>query len=152
MLTSHLLKVRSNAIKASDDYLEFPSETIKSDVNHLCVAKGPKGNQVIFCVTNTSSGGSSYDFSLDGFEADDKIIEVIGCKTVSADATGSFPVYMGSGEPKVYVLASSLNGTGLCSTNEVDAPKEDKSSGSALGVASGMVVAAVVGWAAVLLV
>ena len=153
VLTSHLLKLRSNAIKLSADYIETPSVTVLSDINNLCVQKGPEDSQIIFCVTNLSSNGGADDLSLDGFAPEAEIVEVISCKTVTADATGSFPVYMGAGEPKAYVLASALEGTGLCPVTEPDVSKKGMSNGgSALGVASGMALAAVVGWAAVFLV
>lgn len=145
-----MLKIRSNAIKLSSEYLESPAETVKSDVNHLCLKKGPSGSQVVFCITNKSSGGDVYSFALQGFEPSDEVVEVIGCKTVTADATGAITAYMGHGEPKAYVLASALKDTGLCPETEPDGPKTPNA-GSALGVARGMAVAAVMGCLAVFL-
>lgn len=156
VLTSHLLKLRSTMIKLSPEYLEAPGLTLKSEVSNLCIQKGPKSSRMIFCITNMSSNGDGYDLNLDGFEPEDEIVEVLSCKKVIADGTGNFNVFMYAGEPKVYVRASSLEGTGLCPTTEIDVSRADekkrKNGGGALGAASGVALAAVVGWAAVFLV
>lgn len=146
-----MLTIRKNAMKLSSDYIESYSETILADQNHICLKKGPDGNQVVFCVTNKSSSGDAYDIDItNAFKADDKIIDVVSCKTQTADATGGIKGHMGQGEPKVFVLESSLEGTNLCPTREADAARQN-SSGNLLGVASktGFVLAA--GWLAVFL-
>ncbi|KAK4145102.1 glycoside hydrolase [Dichotomopilus funicola] len=151
VLTATLNKVRNAAIKASPEkYATTMSTTLWSDVNHLCLRKGPDGSQVVFCINNKSSEGDSYEVSVGGFSANDKVIEVLGCKSNTADVTGNVTMYMAKGEPKVYVPESLLKGTGLCGKTEADAPGPDNAAG-ALGVASSVVVAAVLGWAAVLL-
>jgi alpha-amylase len=150
VLTSALNKVRNNAIKLSSEYVPSPAEILWADVNHLCLKKGPNGSQVVFCINNKSSKGDSYQVSVGGFQANDKVVEVLGCKTNTADAVGNVTMYMGQGEPKVYVLASSLNGTGLCTTTEVDGPSKGNGAG-ALGVTTSMLLTAVIGSAVALL-
>lgn len=145
--TANMLKLRKNAMKLSPDYLESYSETIRVDQNHLCLKKGPSGSQIVFCITNKSSAGNAYDDTLsEAFGANDKVVEVVSCKTVTADATGSIPLFMDKGEPKVYVLESALEGTGLCPSTEPDASKMN--AGSILGV-SKMALAVAAGWLAV---
>ncbi|KAK4214900.1 glycoside hydrolase [Rhypophila decipiens] len=151
VLTANALKVRKNAQKLSANYTESPAETLKVDGNHLCLKKGPSGSAVVFCVTNKSSSGDAYEYDLRGFEPNDEVVEVLDCKTVTADATGTIKVYNGGGEPKVYVLLSNLEGTGLCPKTEPDAPKEVKNSGNVLGMTSKMAIAVAAGWLAVFL-
>jgi alpha-amylase len=151
VLTSVLNKLRNNAIKLSDDYISTPSETLWADVNHLCLKKGPSGSQIVFCINNKSSSGDSYQVSVGGFEANDKVVEVLRCKVSTADVSGNVTMYMGKGEPKVYVPQAALKDTGLCTTTEEDAPVADNGA-SALGLTGSMLMAAVFGWAAVLLV
>lgn len=150
VLTSKLNKVRNNAIKLSKDYLSTSSETILSEVNHLCLKKGPDGKQVVFCINNMSSNGDPYELSIGGFESDDKVIEVTSCKTATADGTGSVKMYMGQGEPKVYVTAAALKDTGLCPQTTEDGPREKKAKdngAASMAVKGGVVAAAIFGWA-----
>jgi alpha-amylase len=132
VLTSVLNKLRNNAIK-------------------LSLKKGPSGSQIVFCINNKSSSGDSYQVSVGGFEANDKVVEVLRCKVSTADVSGNVTMYMGKGEPKVYVPQAALKDTGLCTTTEEDAPVADNGA-SALGLTGSMLMAAVFGWAAVLLV
>jgi alpha-amylase len=149
VLTSTLNKVRNNAIKLSSDYISTPSETLWADVNHLCLKKGPYGSQIVFCINNKSSSGDSYEVSVGGFQANDKVVEVISCKTNTADVSGNVTMYMGKGEPKVYIPESALKGTGLCSETEQDSPVENGA--GVMGLTGSVVLAAAFGWAAVLL-
>ncbi|KAK3321724.1 glycoside hydrolase family 13 protein [Apodospora peruviana] len=152
VLTATLNKVRQNAMKLSDNYLETAAETLWADVNHFCLKKGPFGTQVVFCINNKSSKGDSYEVSIGGFQPNDNVVEVIGCTTVTADATGNVTMYMGMGEPKVYVNKATLDGTGLCTQTTPDGPKANKNGApSALGVTGGVVFAVVLGWATLFL-
>lgn len=87
--------------------------------------------------------------SVGGFQANDKVVEVLGCKTSTADAAGNVTMFMGKGEPKVYVSASMLSKTGLCPQTTEDAPVPNGA--AALGLSGGLLVAAVFGWATLLL-
>lgn len=118
VLTSTLNKVRNNAIKLSPDYVSTPSETLWADVNHLCLRKGPDGSQVVFCINNKSSQSDSYEISVGGFQKNDKVVEVLTCKTNMADISGNVTMYFNKGEPKVYVPMAALDGTGLCEKTE----------------------------------
>lgn len=139
-------KVRNHAIKLSPDYIGKTSETLWADVNHLCLKKGPDGSQIVFCINNKSSKGSSYTASIGGFKANDKVVDVLRCKTVTADGTGNITMYMGQGEPRVYVKATTLKDTGLCTETQEDGPIEEKSGAAALGMTGGLLFAAVFGW------
>jgi alpha-amylase len=61
---------------------------------------------------------------------------------------GNITMYMGKGEPKVYIPELALEGTGLCGQTEEDAAI---SGAAALGLTGSILMAAVIGWATVIL-
>lgn len=119
------------------------ADTLLVDVNHLCLRKGPSGSQIVFCVNNQSSKGPNYQISLGGFSANDVVVEVLTCTTVTATGGGNITAYMGAGEPKVFFPAKALNGTGLCPTTTAAKPSAAPGSASAL---PGLMAAIVLGW------
>lgn len=124
-------------------YVDSKVETLIADVNHLCQVKGPEGYQIVSCVVNYSSSGSSYKLSVGGFAAGDAVIELLGCTTDTADDSGNVTMYMNHGEPKAYVLQSVVNATGLCNTTQdaATAASNDKDSDSAAaGVTNSLTV------------
>lgn len=144
VLTSTLNKLRNHAIKLSPDYLESPSEVMLADTNHYCQKKGPSGNQVVFCINNKSSKGDGYQLPVNGFEANDEVVEVLGCTTVTASVDGSITAYMYDGEPRVYTKASTLEGTGLCPERKASGPKQ--SGAASFGAVTGRLMAVGVAW------
>lgn len=150
VLTSTLNKVRKNAIKLSDDYLESGAQTLQADTNHLCLRKGPSGSQVVFCINNKSSKGDSYELSVGGFDANDQVIEVTGCTTSQADTFGNVTMYMFNGEPRVYVPAAALKDTGLCTSTTAAGPGGSNAA-PGLSMASSLVMAVFLGWTALFL-
>ncbi|KAK0625066.1 glycoside hydrolase superfamily [Bombardia bombarda] len=154
VLAQKLNRARNNAIKLSDLYATTPSDTLWADVNHLCTKKGPWGSQIVFCVNNKASNGDAYSVSIGGFQPSDSVVELVSCTTATADATGNITMYMGAGEPKVYITASAMQGADLCPQTTVDGPKTVTKSGAAsvMGAAGGVLMTVVVGVATVLLV
>lgn len=149
VLTATLNKLRNHVIKRSSDFVESTSESIFADNNHLCFGKGPSGSKIVTCINNMSSGAGSKDLMLKGFEPDETVIEVVGCTHTTADATGTFNSYNYGGSPRVYVSKSAIEGAGICPETTEAAPI--KSSASVKGAASGLLLAAAVGWAALFL-
>ncbi|KAK3937815.1 glycoside hydrolase [Diplogelasinospora grovesii] len=147
-----LNKLRNNAIKlGGSSYVETPSDQLFVDVNHLCLKKGPYGSQVVYCINNKSSNGPSYTMSIGGFQPGDNVVEALGCTTSTADATGNVTMYMGAGEPKVYVTAKMIAGTGLCNTTTVAGPIKKSAAASLQGMAGGVLMAVVIGLATLFL-
>ncbi|KUI52905.1 Alpha-amylase 2 [Cytospora mali] len=146
-----LNKVRNTMISLSNSssttYIDSQAQTLFSNTNHLCQVKGPEGYQVVSCVVNYSSTGSSYKLSVGGFSAGDAVVEVLGCTTSTADDSGNVTMYMDKGEPKAYILQSVLNQTGLCNTTQdaATAAKKDAAVGvrSSLAIVFGVAVASV---------
>lgn len=121
-----------------------------AETNHFCQSKGPAENAVVFCITNKSSKGDSYEMAVPGFRDSDEVVEVISCATTTADGLGQITAYMGQGEPKVWVKRSALEGTDICPKTTVDGPKKDSGAASK-GAATGVLMAAVLGTASLLL-
>lgn len=113
MLTATLNKLRNNAIAKSPEYITTVATELQADPNHLCLVKGPRGSQIVFCINNKSSKGDSYEMPLGGFDSGEDIIEVLGCTSAKTTNTGSFTGYFAKGEPRVWVLKSALP-AGLC--------------------------------------
>lgn len=149
-----LNKVRNTMIgltNTSDTtYVDSQAKTLFTNDNHLCQVKGPDGAKVVACIVNQSSSGASYELSVGGFAAGDAVIEVLSCVTDTADSTGNVTMYMNKGEPKVYVLASTLP-TGLCNTTEDAATAAANDDSSAMGVRSSMSLLACMAVAAVMM-
>ncbi|KAL0468023.1 glycoside hydrolase superfamily [Neurospora intermedia] len=150
VLAQTLNKVRKNAIKQSPTYIKQTSNVLIADTNHFCQQKGPAENSVVFCVTNKSSKGDSYQMPVGGFRDSDEVVEVLSCATTTADGLGQITAYMGAGEPKVWVKKSALEGTDICTETSVDGPKEENGAVSK-GAATGVLMAAVLGTASLLL-
>ncbi|KAK0649054.1 glycoside hydrolase superfamily [Cercophora newfieldiana] len=149
VLTATLNKLRKHAMKLSAEYTEYPSETVTVDNNHYCLRKGPSGSQIVTCITNKSSSGDSYPLIVGGFEANDEVVEVLGCASTTADAAGTFTSYQFNGEPRVYARADMLQGTDLCPTTTIAGPKVGAASVS--GAATGLIMAVTLGWAVLFL-
>lgn len=153
MAAATLNKVRNTMIGLTNTtdtpYVDSQAETLFTNDNHLCQVKGPDGAKVVACIVNQSSSGASYELSIGGFAAGDAVVEVLSCVTDTADDTGNVTMYMAKGEPKVYILQSTLAATGLCNTTEDAATAAANDDSSAVGVRSSlsllgcMVVAAV---------
>ena len=143
-LTATLNKLRNHAIALSPEYLESAAEVVVADTNHFCQRKGPAGKQVVFCINNKSSKGDGYEMPVNGFEANDEVVEVVGCTTVTAGVDGSITAYMYSGEPRVYAKASTLEGTGICPDRKAAGPKQSGAAG--FGAATGTLMAVGLAW------
>ncbi|KAK3953249.1 glycoside hydrolase superfamily [Pseudoneurospora amorphoporcata] len=151
VLASTLNKVRKNAIKQSPDYIKKTSDVLIADTNHFCQSKGPAENAVVFCITNKSSQGDSYEMTVGGFRNSDEVVEVISCASSTADGLGQITAYMGAGEPKVWVKKSALEGTDICPKTTVDGPKENSGVVAKGAASAGVLMAAVLGTASLLL-
>ena len=65
--------------------------------------KGFNGHQIITVLSNLGSGGAEYVLNLSnhGFDPNEQVVEVLACQDVTVDGSGSLPVGMGGGVPKV---------------------------------------------------
>ncbi|KAK1978219.1 alpha amylase [Colletotrichum cereale] len=138
-LTSTLLKTRNQLQKMNKAFATTASEQLFVENTHLCIRKGPSGAQVVFCVTNKSSKGDSYELSVGGFAPGDQVVEILSCATSTADGTGNVTLFMSKGEPKAVVPVSALEGTTLCANGTKQAGKDN-----AAGIVGGSLTLALV--------
>lgn len=135
-LTAQLNTLRNLAIAQSPEYVTTLAEQVYTDVNHLILRKGKDGNQIVFVINNLSSTGPSYELNVGGFTANQRVVEVLGCTTSTANSYGNVTAYMGAGEPKVFYPADALNGTGICPTTTEAKPIPGTSKSAASVVAA----------------
>lgn len=155
MAAATLNKVRNTMIGLTNTtdtpYVDSQAKTLFANDNHLCAVKGPDNAKVVSCIVNQSSSGAKYELSVGGFSAGDAVVEVLSCVTSTADSTGNVTMYMNKGEPKVYILQSTLAATGLCNETQDAATAAANDDSSAVGVRSSLSLLAVSAVAAIMM-
>jgi alpha-amylase len=115
---SQINQIRNQAIYKDAGYLLYKAYPIYSDDTTIALRKGDDNSQIISVYTNQGSGASSYTLTLPssdtGFTANQALVEVGGCTTLSADGSGNLAVAMAGGLPRVYYPAAELSGSGIC--------------------------------------
>lgn len=91
-----------------------------SDSSTIVIRKGNIGFQIIRVFSNLGSSGHNYTLTLTssetGFTASQAVVEVMGCKSYTTDASGNLAVAMSSGVPRVFYPKAQLTGSGICSS------------------------------------
>ncbi|KZL76246.1 alpha-amylase 1 [Colletotrichum tofieldiae] len=142
-LTSTLLKTRNQLQSMNKDFATTASQQLFVENTHLCLRKGPDGAQVVFCITNKSSKGDTYQLSVGGFNPGDEVVEVLSCSTSTADGTGNVTLYMSKGEPKAVVPLAALDGTQICSNGTKKAGEDSGNAAGVIGSSLTLVLASV---------
>ncbi|KAL4747617.1 hypothetical protein BDW72DRAFT_209457 [Aspergillus terricola var. indicus] len=113
--TSTLNRLRNNAIRLDKHYVSSHSEELFLDVSTYATRKGTEGSQIVSIFSNQGSQGGPYNLSIPGaYKPGTEVIEVLGCKRVTADHEGQIVVKMDKGEPKAFFSVRKMNGSGLC--------------------------------------
>ena len=88
--------------------LSFKSQ---SDIGAMAVSKPP----LLGLFTNTGSSGSA-SWSVDGaFDANEELVDVLSCNTVSADGSGKVTATSSGGMPQVLIPTKYLSSdSGVC--------------------------------------
>ena len=111
-------QIRNKAISDDPDYLYYQAWPFYSDSSNIGMRKGFDGHQVISAFSNVGSGGSA-SFTLDsddtGFTANEALVEVMSCASVTADGSGNVAVSISAGVPWVLYPKAALSGSGICS-------------------------------------
>jgi alpha-amylase len=115
-LIASLNQVRNRALYMSANYLTYMSYPIYSDASTIALRKGYSGNQVVTVLSNLGASGTSYTLTVGntGYTAGQVVMEMLSCKTATANADGSIPVTMGGGQPKVFYPVTQIKGSGMC--------------------------------------
>jgi alpha-amylase len=112
-----LNKIRTRAISQDANYLNYQAWPVYTDNHVIVMRKGFDNYQIIGIFTN---GGSSSSMSVTlsssqtGFTANQALVDIMSCTTVSTDASGSISLTLSGGLPKVLYPAARLSGSGIC--------------------------------------
>lgn len=89
------------------------------DSHTIAMKKGSSSSPVITVLSNYGTSGSSYSLSLSGsgYSSGTVLMEMYTCTSVTVDSSGNIAVPMASGLPRVFMLSSSVSGSGLCGTS-----------------------------------
>jgi alpha-amylase len=138
-LTASLNAIRSHAFEKDDTYGNYVGFTIYHDEHTMAMRKGFDGNQVITVLTNEGEGAGSHTLNLKntGFQAGEKIMEVLTCKEQTTQSDGSINVTMQNGSPRVFYPSSALTGSKVCqpgssSTGSGSGPSASNKTNSAI--------------------
>ncbi|KAL4777366.1 glycoside hydrolase superfamily [Aspergillus nidulans var. acristatus] len=113
--TSTLNKLRNHAIRLDKHYVSSHSEELYLDGSTYVTRKGTEGSQIVSVFSNQGSQGGPYNLSIPrAYKPGTEVIEVLGCKRVTADNEGQIVVKMDKGEPKAFFPVKKMNGSGLC--------------------------------------
>ncbi|KAJ5667597.1 hypothetical protein N7507_003461 [Penicillium longicatenatum] len=112
-------KIRTLAISADSSYITTLNDLFYQDSHTLAMKKGSNSSPVITVLSNYGASGSSYTLSLSGsgYSSGTVLMEMYTCTSVTVDSSGTIAVPMASGLPRVFMLSSSVSGSGLCGTS-----------------------------------
>ncbi|KAL9092344.1 MAG: hypothetical protein Q9165_004518 [Trypethelium subeluteriae] len=117
-LTQALLKLRKWAGGLDQGYWGYGMWAIYSDVRAVVVRKGYPGRQVLGVFTNVGSQAPAYAVQLGAYKTaatnGQVWVDVLGCGTVVADASGGLNVTVPGGWPRVLFPQTALKGSGFC--------------------------------------
>ncbi|KAJ5901399.1 hypothetical protein N7504_007393 [Penicillium tannophilum] len=112
-------KIRTLAISADSSYITTLNAPFYQDSHTIAMKKGSSSSPVITVLSNYGTSGSSYSLSLSGsgYSSGTVLMEMYTCTSVTVDSSGNIAVPMASGLPRVFMLSSSVSGSGLCGTS-----------------------------------
>ena len=115
-LIASVNQVRNQAIYVSPDYLSYMAYPIYTDNSTIAMRKGFNGNQIVGVFSNLGALGSSYTLTLSntGYNAGQKVLEILSCTTVTVDNQSNIAVAMSQGLPKIFYPLQPAIGSGIC--------------------------------------
>ncbi|KXJ91779.1 alpha-amylase [Microdochium bolleyi] len=117
-LISKINQIRNQAAFVDrTGYLNYRAMAIKINDYALALRKGQPGSQIVGVFSNMGNTGTAYTVTLKGadtgFRSNEKVVEVIGCSTLTADSSGGLAVQITAG-PRVFFPQAKLVGSGIC--------------------------------------
>ncbi|KAK3301181.1 glycoside hydrolase superfamily [Chaetomium fimeti] len=112
-----LNQIRNQAIAQDDGYLSYKAHPIHSDSHTIAMRKGQPGAQVVGVFTNVGASASAevtLPSSATGFEADQALVDVMGCTTYTTDSGGGLAITLADGLPVVLYPKARLSDSGVC--------------------------------------
>jgi alpha-amylase len=112
-----LNQIRNQAIFQDDGYLSYKSHPIYSDSHSITMRKGQAGAQVVGVFTNVGASSSAevaLPSSATGFEANQALVDVMGCTEHTTDSGGGLSVTLADGLPAVLYPKARLADSDVC--------------------------------------
>ncbi|KAK7408531.1 hypothetical protein QQX98_009291 [Neonectria punicea] len=118
-LIASLNQVRNQAIYKTNSYITYKAWLPYTDSSTIVMRKGHNGNQIISVLSKTGTSAQDKTLTLGqavtGFSANQDVVEILTCKTVSTNGSGSLSVTISKGQPLVFYPKSQVVGSGICS-------------------------------------
>ncbi|KAI9742872.1 MAG: hypothetical protein M1818_003601 [Claussenomyces sp. TS43310] len=115
-----LNQVRNQAIYKDNDYLTYKAEPTYSDESTIVMRKGNAGTQIVSLFTNVGASGSTLNLDLSadetGFNADQQLVEVLGCNIYTCDSSGNLAASLSDGLPLVFYPLAQLTNSSICAS------------------------------------
>ena len=108
---AHLNKIRAWAVKDSG-FATTKNQVLNYSGNQIAMRKGVVRSVLAF--TGVRQEKRKYSMVGAGFEKEEKVVDVMGCRKYTADKKGEVVVEIGGGAVVVLMTAGNLKGSGLC--------------------------------------
>lgn len=126
-LIASVNKIRNHEVFSSSDYLTCPTSVIYIDDHDIALRKG----QIVGLFTNAGANATAHNLTLSnhGFQADQKLVEILSCNKSTVDGKGELRITVQQGLPqvdhhvapkdyanihKVFYPRAALKSTGIC--------------------------------------
>lgn len=118
VLISKINQIRNQAVFVDrTGFLNYRAAAIKINDYALALRKGNAGSQIVGVFSNMGNTGTPYTVTLSGsdtgFRSNEKVVEIIGCSTLTADGAGNLAVQITAG-PRVFFPQAKLVGSRIC--------------------------------------
>ena len=106
-------QLRNHAVSVDTGFTTWQSMVIYQDTTTIAIRKGTGNYPVIGVWSNKGSKGAAYNQSIGvtGYDTGAAVVEIVGCKHMTAGTNGTLNVAMGQGAPKVRSLLCSQAST-----------------------------------------
>ncbi|OCH88147.1 alpha-amylase [Obba rivulosa] len=140
--------VRKSAIASNGSFLTTPLKFLATTSSTLAVSKPP-----LLALLSNGGNASSPSWSVPnaGYAANEPLVDVVSCASVTADSNGGVSASSQGGVPMVLMPASALNKSGSVCSNLATGSGSGSGSGnaaSAVGASGGIILAAALAAAA----
>ena len=96
-------QLRNHAVSVDAGFTTWQSMVIYQDATTIAVRKGTDNYPIVGVWSNKGSQGAAYNQSIGvtGYDSGAPIVEIVGCRNMTAGTNGTLQVAMGQGAPKV---------------------------------------------------
>ena len=94
--------MRKQAISNNANWTTSGANVVYNDTSNIAYQKGVAGSQILTVLSNTGADGKNYTLNVPTkYQANQQLVEVMGCTILNATNTGAMIVPMADGLPKV---------------------------------------------------